>query len=85
MIKTEKSSLLTIKNLVRTANPEFFSEEMIQFIGNTHNEWSISEFKGQPCVLVERPASQAVACYLIHPLTYKLTFKCHIAGKLTYI
>jgi hypothetical protein len=83
MINPKDVSIKINKELVRVANPEFFSDTMMRFIGHTDEDWSVGEHKGQPCVFVNRPAAGAIACYFVNPLTYKLAFWCHIADTLT--
>lgn len=83
MNKSSVSNVSINKGLVRTANPEFFAPQMMEFIGHTDGDWDVGEYKGQPCIFINRPAAGAIACYFVNPVTFKLSFWCHIADQLT--
>lgn len=85
MLNNKLVSIEIERAKVIEANPEFFCTEMMNFIGTTHQDWEIKDFKQYKCVFVNRPASGAVACYTIDPVTLKLSFLCHVRTKLTTI
>lgn len=71
------------REYVTAENPDFFSQEMMDYMKTNHEQWEIDEVNGYTCVVVNREESQAKACYLIDPVTLKLSFYCHLGNKVT--
>lgn len=83
--ETIPADIKITKEVVREANPEFFAPSMMEFVGTTEEEWDVGEFKNQPCIFVKRPAAQATAVYIVNPISFKLSYWCHLGQDLTQL